>query len=90
MVRHADHAEPPLARGMGDIISGPSVFIVINRHRLREADPVLAQVGLRLLRIPGFAHPGDRSHGASSDPHRALTPRLTPNLSQRVRRVGAA
>jgi hypothetical protein len=50
---------------------------------------VLTQVGGRLRRVPGFAHPGDRTNGVSPGPYGRLTLGLTPELSQGLPTVRA-
>ena len=62
--------------------------VVLDRHRLGEADPVLAQVGRCLPGVPGLVHPGERSDGRSPDAHLGLTRGLTGNLSQRASMIG--
>ena len=87
-VRFPDDEVTRLRRRMLVIVSPPCRPVVLKRDGLRESDAVLAQVGLGLRRIPGLAHPGDRSEGCSPRPHPALTPPLTANLSQRARMIG--
>ncbi len=73
----ADHVPASLGGRVGEITIGQSEVVVFDRHRLRKADPVLAQVGLRLLGVPGVAHPGERSDGRST-----ASPRANPRIDR--------
>ena len=88
MLASADHRESVLFDRVAVVAPGEPARIPLDRHRLGESDPVLAQVGLRLLGIPWIAHPGDRSDGRSPGPQLGLTRGLTGNLSQRAQMIG--
>jgi hypothetical protein len=86
--RRSDHVEASLGGRVSEVAIRETEVVVIDRHRLREADTVLPQVGLRLLRIPGLAHPGDRSEGRSPGPYPGPTRGLTGKLARRARMIG--